>query len=388
MNVLDLGILAAVLGAGTGGWRLGFIARVFGWLGVAVGLAAGIVLVPGVVSRFGGSEADGRVSIALVFLVFVASFGQGAGLAVGALLRRTRPRVGGLARVDRAAGAGVGVLGVFVLVWMVIPSLATAQGWPARAARDSVVVALIEDHAPEQPDRFAAWGRSISDAPYPEALGTLDEPPDPGPPPRTALGADVDTRVRHSIVKVEGQACDQIQDGTGWVAASDLIVTNAHVVAGEGQTRVESEDGTEFDALVVAFDPRRDVAVLAVPGLSAPALPLGNGRVGEEGAVYGHPGGGALRAAPTRVGEEIVAVGTDIYRTGESRRDVFILAARLEPGDSGGPLLNREGTVIGVAFAIDPGRSATAYALTISEIRPVLEAINSAPVDTGPCVIG
>ena len=105
-------------------------------------------------------------------------------------------------------------------------------------------------------------------------------------------------------------------------------------------------------------------------------MSLGAGGVGDVGAVYGHPGGGPLRAAPARVGEEIVAVGTDIYRTGSSRRNVFVLAASLAPGDSGGALVNTTGEVIGVAFAIDPGNDGTSYAITDEEVRAVLDTVD------------
>src|SRR5438477_394505 len=178
---------------------------------------------------------------------------------------------------------------------MTIPSLATAKGWPARMARDSWVVGEVERWGPEQPSQFAAWGRAVSDAPYPSALGPLDEPPNPGTPPRTALSAAVDARVRRSVVKVTGRACREIQEGSGWVARPGLVVTNAHVVAGERNTQVEDAQGEQWSANVLAFDPVRDLALLSVPGLTAPPLQLIGGTVGDTGAVYGHPGGGPLR---------------------------------------------------------------------------------------------
>lgn len=388
MNLLDVAIAVAATAAGIGGWRLGLLARVLGWTGVVTGLAIGIQLVPKVVTRLGGESADDRVTVALVFLVLVASIGQGLGLAVGMLLPRLRPPAPRFENADRAGGAIVGALGVLVLVWMVIPSLATAQGWPARAARGSFVVDALDTFAPAPPGRFAAWGRSISEAPYPSALGTLEAPPDPGTPPDSGVAPEIDVAVRASVVKVTGSACSQIQEGSGWVAAPALVVTNAHVVAGEATTEVEDSGGATHDAVVVAFDPARDLAVLSVPGLSAPPLPIGTGEEGDLGAIYGHPGGGALRAAPARVGEEITAVGTDIYRTAESRRQVFVVAAEIHPGDSGGPLIDGSGAVVGVAFAIDPGDTGTAYVLTDAEVHPALEAAGEAPVSTGACLVG
>ena len=301
MNSLDGLLVIALILAGVGGWRLGFVGRVFAWCGVAIGLIIGVHYVPRVVTSFGGTSADDRVTVAILFLLLVATLGQAAGLGVGVVAHRAPTDEGGLARWDRAVGATIGVVGVLLLVWMFIPSLATAKGWPARLARGSAIVGIIDAAAPQQPSQFAAWGRSISDAPYPSVLSPLEEPPDPGPPPEGALPAEVDTRVRESMVLVEGHACGQIQEGSGFVYPSPgLVITNAHVVAGEDQTLVEDQDGNTHDAVVVAFDPVRDLAILRVDGLDAPVLEMGSADPGDLGAVYGHPRGGPLRAAPAR----------------------------------------------------------------------------------------
>lgn len=390
MNALDFVVIALAVGAGLGGWRLGFAARVLAWAGVAAGLAIGVHFVPRIVTTFGGSRAENRASIAVLFLLLVATLGQTFGLLLGAAVHRMSPLHYPLPKMDRVAGAAVGAIGVLALLWMVIPSLATAKGWPARMVRGSAVVAAIQRWAPDQPSRFAAWGRAISEAPYPSALGTLQSPPNPGDPPENALPAAVDAKVRASTVKVEGRACDSIQEGSGWVAAAGLVVTNAHVVAGERTTTVEDASGHTMPADVIAFDAVRDVAVLHVRTLSARQLKIVNGSVGEVGAVYGHPGGGLLAATPARIGDEILAVGTDIYRTGSSHRHVYVLAAKLAPGDSGGALVNSQGRVVGMAFAIDPGRGSTAYALTNAEFRGLLRTAQHGsrqPVDTGRCLV-
>jgi S1-C subfamily serine protease len=304
------------------------------------------------------------------------------------LVHRVFPINNPLPLWDRIAGATAGTIGLLMLVWLVIPSLATAQGWPARMARESRLVAGIDRVAPRQPTQFAAWGLAISEAPYPSALDPLATPPDPGAVPTTKLPAALDATVRKSIMKVTGTACGQTQDGSGWVAAPGLVVTNAHVVAGERSSSVIDSAGREMPATVVAFDPVRDLAVLSVPKLEAQPLARAKGAVGDEGAVYGHPRGGPLQAAPARIGEEIVAVGTNIYRTSTSRRHVFVLASALAPGDSGGAVVNKNGDVVGVAFAIDPGRSATSYALTDEEVDPVLVAASAGTIaDTGACLV-
>jgi S1-C subfamily serine protease len=194
-----------------------------------------------------------------------------------------------------------------------------------------------------------------------------------------------------SVVRVEGRACDQIQQGSGFVAAEDLVVTNAHVVGGERDTTVFTPDGRSLDATVIAFDPNRDVAVLEVDGLQLSSLALGDGQVDGLGSVFGYPRGGPLHESPARIAQRIVAKGTDIYRTGTTRRDVFVLATSLAPGDSGGPLVNDGGRVVGIAFAIDPGESNTAFALTRQEVREVLTPVldgRVSRVDTGPCLVG
>jgi S1-C subfamily serine protease len=390
LNGLDLVVLVLAIGAGVGGWRLGFVARLLAWAGVAAALAIGVSYVPRIVTEFGGTRAENRASVAVLFLILIATVGQTIGLVLGVLVRRMSSEHTALPRWDRAAGAAVGTLGVLALLWMVIPSLATARGWPARMARSSAIVEAIQRWAPEQPSRFAAWGRAISDAPYPSALGTLQSPPNPGVPPAMRLNPAADRRVRAATLKITGQACDTIQEGSGWIAAPGIVVTNAHVVAGERATKVEDETGRTMAATVIAFDSVRDVAVLTVPALAAAPLPIVDGSVGEVGAIYGHPGGGPLLASPARVGDEIIAIGTDIYRTSSSRRHVYVLAAALAPGDSGGALVDTSGRVIGMAFAVDPGHNATAYALTDAEVRAVLSvALRSARtrVDTGKCLV-
>ncbi len=392
MNLLDVVVVAAMIAAGYFGYRLGFVARVSSWAGLAIGLTFAIAFVDDVTSRLSSQPSQTRLFVALLFFLVLAIAGQAAGYAAGTALRRRLPARDALRRSDRVGGAVVGVLGVFVAVWLLVPALTSAQGWPARAARDSEIVRAINRYAPDPPPQAQQLGRSVAEGPFPEVFSRLNGPGSVGAPPAQALAPDVAARVTSSVVKVEGEACDQIQAGSGFVAGADLVVTNAHVVAGEPRTDVETSDGRQLAATVVAFDADRDIAVLRVRNLRLFGLPEADGNDGLTGAVFGHPGGGALRISPARIAETVNATGTDIYRTGRTSRRVYVLAAELHPGDSGGPVVDQRGRVVGVAFAVDPGQDTTAYALTRQEVDTVVGPVQNgggqAPADTGPCLVG
>lgn len=387
MNLLDALIIGAIVAAAIGGYRLGFVARALSWAGLAAALVLAIRLIPDLMTALANATPRGRLVAVLAFVLGLGLLGQALGLAVGALAQARLPVGKVVQRGDRVAGALVGALGVVVFLWLLLPALASAPGWPARAAQGSSIASTIESVAPDPPASLRELGRMVAEAPYPQVFND-GGPSEVGTPPALTVGPAADARVRNSVVRVEGQACDQIQDGTGFVVAPDLIVTNAHVVAGERTTFVFLPDGEKRAADVIRFDPRRDLAILAVHDLGLDSLPLVDGSTGVVGAVYGHPGGGALRAAPARIAEQIDARGTDIYRTTPTSRDVFVLAAQLAPGDSGAPLVDTAGRVLGVAFAIDPGRVGTAYALTDAEVRPLLADLGNQAVETGSCLVG
>lgn len=387
MNALDAVILAGVVFAAVCGYRLGFVARALSWAGLAIALVVAIKLIPDLMTALANATPHGRLLAVLAFVIGLCLLGQALGLAVGALVHSRLSTAQVVQRGDRLAGAAVGALGALVFLWLLLPALTSSPGWPARAAQGSTIAATIEDLAPDPPPSVQALGRMVAEAPYPEVLSG-EAAPEVGAPPKTSLSPQADLLVRASVVRVEGEACDQIQDGTGFVVGRNVIATNAHVVAGERNTAVFLPDGKKRDARVVSFDPRRDLAVLVVDDLGLPSLRLGSGRAGVEGAVYGHPGGGPLRATPARIAEQIDARGTDIYRTTPTRRSVFVLASQLQPGDSGAPLVDQAGSVMGLAFAIDPGHQNTAYALTNDELRAVLDDIPSDAADTGSCLVG
>ncbi len=388
MNLLDLLIGALVLAGIVGGYRLGFITRVLSWVGMAVGLFIGVKALPPLLERF--SSVRGMAALALTLAVLgVCALGfQAIGFAVGGRVRPRRP-TSGRAMVDRIVGGLVGGLGAFIAVWLLVPLAARTPGEAASLTANSATARWLDGALPDPPDTVGSIQAVVGDG-FPKVFESLRPTPEIGPPPEsTGLTRATADRVARSVVKVEGVACNRIQDGSGFVVDDDLVVTNAHVVSGERTTQVQRDDGTFVDAEVWAFDPRRDLAILRVPGLNRPALPIGESVTEGRGGVFGHPGGEPLRIAPFRVSRTITAVGRDIYDRSLTERAVLELASSLRPGDSGSALVDPEGRVVGVAFAIAPDRSNVAYALSTDELRAMLRTIPAARPSaeiTGACI--
>ena len=385
--MLDVIIVMASLAAALGGYRLGLMARAFSWIGLALGIFIAARLLPTVIEQVQGPDDGTRLLLAAALLMAGAFVGQGIGLIIGARAHALVPH-GPLKQLDRAAGGAVGILGVLIGVWLLLPAMADVPGWASQQARGSSLARAIDRSAPPAPDTLQTLRRLVGESSFPKVFDALRPAPTPGPPPvDSGLPADVVRRVSASTVKVEGEACRRIQEGSGFAAAPELVVTNAHVVAGVRRPSVERLNGRRLAATVVVFDSRRDLAVLRVPGLGQDPLPIANAREGQAGAVFGHPGGqDALRVSPARIDERVQAVGRDLYDQSQTRRDVFILAADLHPGDSGGALSDASGSVVGVAFAIAPDRPGTSYALTSAELRAVLAIPRAGGVSTGPCL--
>jgi S1-C subfamily serine protease len=389
VNLFDVFIILLAAAAAVGGYRLGFLARAVSWVGLALGLYAAARFLPSIMRALNVGVASSRLLIAFLVLIGGALAGQALGLIFGAQLHRALP-LGPVREIDRGIGAGVGVLGVLVALWLLLPSVAAVPGWPARASRSSAISGWVDTHFPRAPDALQVLRRLVGPDAFPQVFNSLHPAESLGVPPATAGISDaVNFRVQASTVKVEGEACNRIQDGSGFAVGPDLVATNAHVVAGEGKgrTKVMRPDGSHLPAVVVLFDPNRDLALLRVAGLGQVPLPRGTGTVGETGAVYGHPNGqDKLAIAPALIAQNVTAVGRDLYDSHQTSRNVYILSSVLHPGDSGAPLVDHNGAVLGVAFAIAPDRPTTAYALAASELDAVLRQPLSAATTTGPCL--
>jgi S1-C subfamily serine protease len=395
-DLLDVIIAVIAVSAAVGGFRLGFLARALSWIGLGAGLVIGARLLPTVIDALRDANPTGKLLVAALVLLGGAFIGQALGLVVGSRVHRFIP-VGPARSIDDVVGAAIGLLGVLVAVWLLLPSMADVPGWSARQARNSSIARFVDRDFPRPPDTLQALRTLVGSQAFPEVFNALAPSANTGPPPATSpLSAPLTAQVISSTVKVEGEACSRIQEGSGWAAGPGLIVTNAHVVAGERSTDVVTPEGRVLPASVIAFDENRDLAALAVPGLGEPALPVVRGpstvaaqerRAGTTGAVFGHPGGqDRVSPTPFMVSEYVSALGRDLYDQHDTKRDVFILASDLARGDSGGALVDNAGQVIGVAFAIAPDRPGTAYALSYTEVDAFLATAGGNPVSTGPCL--
>jgi S1-C subfamily serine protease len=325
--------------------------------------------------------------IAVAVVLLGAFCGQAVGFIVGNRLRPAR-HDRSLTRADAVLGLGAGVVGALLLAWLLVPVLGQRPGPIAQEVSASWVARQLDERLPAPPDALQALRSFVGEDNFPDVFADLAPTPALGPPPAaTGLSQETAEQVARSVVRVEGVACRRIQDGTGFVVEPGLVATNAHVVAGESVTELIRDDGTRVDATVVVFDPDRDLALLEAPGLDRPPLPVAVARPGDVGGVFGHPRGEPLRVAPFAVARLLDATGRNIYGSQLVEREVLEVAADLAPGDSGSPLVNAEGEVVGVTFAIARDRPSVAYALQTTELDEALR-LPRVSAGTGPCVTG
>lgn len=388
MNLLDLIILAVLVSAVIGGYRIGFVVGSTAWLLLAQGLVAATLVLPAIDDAIGPAN-PGTALVVEVSLFFAAGFG---GLYLGRWMGRAFRSVlvpVEAAETDRRAGAVGGPLAALALIWLLaLPAMTSAPGWFARQAHRSLVARGVSAALPPPPDTSRAFARLVGPAQMPHVFAALDPLLEPvSPPSQTGLSPDASSRVAASTVKVDGYACRTRREGSGFTVAPEVVVTNAHVVAGQQEPTVVRPDGARLPAVVTAYDPERDLALLRVKGLGQSPLPLAEPEARTTTAVFGHPDGQEpLEVSPALIRRQLTAKGYDLYATRLVRRDVLVLAADLRPGDSGSAVVNPSGKVVGVAFAVSLSTEDMAFALTSEELEKVLATNRTTPVETGDCL--
>ncbi|WP_119696258.1 MarP family serine protease [Microbacterium halotolerans] len=385
MIIVDVIIVVLVLFALLGGFRVGLFASIGWWAGLAAGAIAAPWVVPLVSSLVTAREWRGVAVVGTV--VALLAIGAGIGAAIGSIVRRGADRIK-LRFFERLTGGLLAAAATSVVLVTVGSAIASA-GVPvvSSSIASSTVLRTIERYTPEPViEAFAKLRSVVVDDALPALGGVIAEGTEV-PTTDIDTGSAALDEAAASVARISGVAysCGTGATGTGFVADDDLIVTNAHVVAGADTVMVELPNEPAVDGVVVYFDPIDDLALISADVEAVPldiVAPVG---VDAEGAVQGYPYGGPFTASPSTVMNVADMPVNDIYEGQRNAREVYTLAAEVRPGNSGGPLLTADGDVAGVVFARDEGNDRIGYAMTTTELIPALGGAGSEPVSTGAC---
>ncbi len=378
--MLDILLLLAAVWFAVVGYRQGFVVGILSVIGFLGGGLLAVWALPPVWDAVTDNAAVGTVAavVAVIVVIVIASVGQALTTHWGNKLRRHITWSPARA-LDATGGALVNVGAMLLVAWLIGSALAqTTLPTLGREVRGSKVLVGMDQVLPVQSNTwFKDFGSVLAQNGFPQVFSPFSDeqirevqPPDPA-----LANSAVAVRAQRSIVKVTGTArsCGKVLEGSGFVFGDRRVMTNAHVVGGVDEPTVQiGGEGRRYDATVVLYDWRRDIAVLDVPDLKAPALRFAakDAGSGDGAIVAGFPENGAYDVRAARVRGRIMANGSDIYRRGTVGRDVYSLFTTVREGNSGGPLLTPQGAVYGVVFAKSRDDAQTGYALTADEIRP------------------
>jgi len=391
VNWVDALVLVMALAAVVAGARQGMVTALASLAGVFLGLLLGFKIAPLLVEQFASPVT--KVAFTLAVLVLMVALGETLGVFVGRAVR-DRMHIESVRKVDSALGTVVMGLAVLVVAWLVALPLSSA-GFPglAAAVRGSAVLGTVDRVMPDSARRLPTeLRRQLHSTGFPDVLSPFSQTPlvEVDPPDPALQASPVVRRLQPSVLKVRGRAssCGRALEGTGFVVAPDRVLTNAHVVAGTDDVGVETARGLR-PGTVVLYDPDTDIAVIAVPGLGAEPLRFApeDATSGASAIVLGYPLDGPYQAAEARVRERIELRGPDIYDAHTVQRDVYTIRAMVRSGNSGGPLVDPDGRVLGVVFGAAVDDDDTGFVLTADEVADDLAAAptRSSPVGTGDC---
>lgn len=387
MNLVDVLIVLFAIGAFFRGLEIGFVRQFFSTAGFLGGLWLGVSLQPHIIGLAHTNSAKSLITIAITFGCAVAllAIGEFIGIKV-----KRRIMHNSLNPVDYAAGGVLSLVTLVFGVWLLM-SVFSALPYPAvrRSIGQSHIVGWLNRVLPPAPDVVADIGKFIDPNGFPDVFAGVEPAPTKGLPQpglrgfQTAIAA-----TQPSVVRIVGQGCGGIVEGSGFVVGNNLVATNAHVVAGINHVIAQDQNGNHT-AIAIWFDPKLDLAILRVPNLAGKPLTIDTSRQdrGTNAAVLGYPGGGSFEADSAVILNRFRAVGRDIYGQDTTERNIYELQANIIPGNSGGPLIDERGQVIGVIFAESTTYKNVGYALTTEQVaQAILEARQQNRVhDTGSC---
>jgi S1-C subfamily serine protease len=373
--IVGLALLLAFYGFGRG-----FIVGVLSLAGFALGAVLGTRLGTAVLSQGAASPyapAFGLMGALLAGVILAAGL-EGLGVRL-----RSALRVPGLAAVDGVLGAVLSACLVLGVAWIAAAVVVQLPGEPdlRRDVRSSFILTRLNELLPPSGPILNALARF-------DPLPSIAGPSPQVPPPHSAIARAPGVRIAaSSVVRIVGTACGLGVEGSGWVAGPRLVVTNAHVVAGESDTAVQVRGQSPgLPAEAVAFDARDDVAVLRVPGLSEPTLPLAGDPAPEtQAAILGYPHNGPYTVQPGRIAQTHTVVTSDAYGQGSVPRLVTPFRGLVRSGNSGGPLVDARGRVVTTVFAATVGGGPRGgYGVANRVVASALAGARG-PVDTGAC---
>lgn len=374
-------IVAAIAVGLANGYRRGFGLSLAQYIGLVVGVLVGAAAARPVLDYLDINNPVARPLGAVLVLVIGGSLGSSIGFAAGEPFRRHVLRTRTHSRVDSIGGAALSMVAVLAMCWFLGLSFSRGPSQEiAQQIQRSTVLHALDSLAPRPPDFLARVEGILSGVSFPPVFAGL-EPTLPAPLPIPASASVRTPGVKHAaqvVVKVTGVGCGGLVTGSGFPLGNGYVATNAHVVSGTTGHRIETSDGSVLRATVVLFDPNRDVAVLYVPGYTAAGMDFANAERGTKAAVIGYPGGGQESIQPAIVDGAVEAEGRDIYYQSSVTREIYVVEARVRPGNSGGPLVDLDGRVLGIVFATSASQPNQAYALTDGEVAGDLEKAQGA----------
>jgi S1-C subfamily serine protease len=383
-DLVDLVIVVATVIGLANGYRRGFWLSAAQYAGLVGGVVLGAAAATPVLNYLEIHNPSARPLGAALVLVIGGSLGSSIGFAAGEPIRRRILRAGVHTATDSVGGAALSVVAVLTMCWFLGVSFSRGPSTEiAQQIQRSAILHTLDGAAPRPPAFLASVEGILSGVNFSPVFAGLEPGSLPAPLP---IPASVDTagvrQAAQSVVKVASIGCGGMVTGSGFPVATGYIVTNAHVVSGTSAHTIQTPGGAEMQATVVFFDPERDVAVLHAPGYRGAPLSFGTTNRGAAGAVIGYPGGGPEQTSPAVVDGEVSAEGRDIYNSNLVTRQILVIQARVRPGNSGGPLVDVNGQVIGLVFATSAGDPNQAYALTDGEIASDLKDAQAHPSPT------
>jgi len=379
MNIVDFVLIGAIIIFAWAGWRQGFIAGALSFAGFLGGGLLSALWLPGFIeARVEGTFL--RVVLVTAGVLISAIAGQFLTSMVGRKVRGTltwKP----IRFVDNLAGLALNIVALAVVVWILASAMAyLPESNVSQQVRQSRVLVTLDLAVPAVArNAFGGLRDLVGDTAMPRVFSGFAEVigPDVAAPDEQILDLPVINEVRPSVMRIVGEACANTVNGSGFVYAPEYVLTNAHVVAGVERPSVQNRlNDPLLPARVVVFDPERDIAILYVPGLLAPAVTFSAEAVrsGDDAFAMGFPGSGGFRASPVRIRTTVDARGDDIYGNAGVVRQVHAFRGDVRPGNSGGPLVNVKGEVIGMVFAAGQADTDTGFALTNAELADATES--------------